>query len=302
MLNSVSLDGCSQRSDTKNQSKLSLGSIPFNREINRWRDYYFEIAQSGLFDCIYIGETVCAKRSVTYYDALDEVLEKISSSGIQPVISTLALVSDKKDPEFVNKTIEKYALKYMIEANDMTAVSILSKIENPKQNSNIPFVSGMLMNVYNEPTIDFLVKKGAVRFCFPPEIALENMQILAGHSKSKNLETEMLVYGNLPLSLSSRCFHARHYGLTKDSCRFACSRDPEGLKITTLDGDDFLIVSGVQTLSYQCRDYSCSDDKMSFISNMGIDYFRLIPHSENADDIIEVAKKYRALISEYTVK
>mgnify|MGYP000529376250 CR=1 FL=1 len=46
-------------------------------------------------------------------------------------------------------------------------------------------------------------------------------------------------YGRLPLALSGRCYHARAQGLHKDSCQLVCDRDPDGLAVRTLEGQDF---------------------------------------------------------------
>lgn len=46
-----------------------------------------------------------------------------------------------------------------------------------------------------------------------------------------------------------RCNHARLHDRTKDSCQFVWGEDPDGHDVETLDGQAFLAVNGVQTLS-----------------------------------------------------
>ena len=50
-------------------------------------------------------------------------------------------------------------------------------------------------------------------------------------SRPAGVETEVFVYGKLPLAFSARCFTARHYDLNKDDCQFKCLDHPEGLTL-----------------------------------------------------------------------
>src|SRR5699024_10503139 len=42
---------------------------------------------------------------------------------------------------------------------------------------------------------------------------------------------------------------ARLHDRAKDSCQFVCGEDPDGRDVETLDGEPFLAVNGIQTLS-----------------------------------------------------
>ncbi len=96
-----------------------------------------------------------------------------------------------------------------------------------------PHVAGPFINVFNEATLDFLVRGGAVRVNMPVELSAAAIATLARHNP---VETEALVFGRQPLSISMRCYHARAYGLTKDACQFVCELDPDGLDADQLDG------------------------------------------------------------------
>jgi hypothetical protein len=63
---------------------------------------------------------------------------------------------------------------------------------------------------------------------------------------------EVFAFGRIPLAISARCYHARLHKLHKDSCRFVCEKNPDGLVVKTLADRDFLAVNGVQTLSCSC--------------------------------------------------
>jgi len=84
------------------------------------------------------------------------------------------------------------------------------------------------------------------------------------------------VFGRQSLALSARCYHARAHGRTKDSCRFVCEEDPDGLELTTLDDRKFLTVNGVQTLSYE---YLNLIRELPALRAMGVSRFRLSPHT-----------------------
>ena len=64
---------------------------------------------------------------------------------------------------------------------------------------------------------------------------------------------EVFAFGRVPLAISARCSHARIKGLTKDNCQFVCGEDPDGLEVETLDGQRFLALNGVQTVSSTCQ-------------------------------------------------
>ncbi len=66
-----------------------------------------------------------------------------------------------------------------------------------------------------------------------------------------NVETEVFVYGRLPLAYSARCFTARHHNLPKDDCQYRCLDYPEGLTLSTREGQAFLAINGIQTQSAQ---------------------------------------------------
>jgi collagenase-like PrtC family protease len=99
-----------------------------------------------------------------------------------------------------------------------------------------------------------------------------------------------MVFGRMPLALSARCYHARAHGRTKDSCRFVCENDPDGLELRTLGGQPFLAVNGIQTLSY---DFLNLIDRVEELRGMGVTRFRLSPHS---CDMVRVAEAFCGLL------
>ena len=104
------------------------------------------------------------------------------------------------------------------------------------------------------------------------------------------LEIEAFAFGRLPLALSSRCYHARLHGLHKDPCQFVCEKDPDGLTVDTIDGQRFLAVNGVQTLSQGLQAYCPTAEEAA---SFGIRRLRLSPHTV---DMCAVSAIYRDLL------
>ena len=104
------------------------------------------------------------------------------------------------------------------------------------------------------------------------------------------IEFEAFAFGRLPLAISGRCYHARIHGLHKDSCRFMCEQDPDGLAVDTLDDQRFLAINGVQTLSSQVHVLCLAPAELV---DLGISRLRLSPQTV---DMVAVAKIYRDLV------
>ena len=202
-------------------SALTLGPILFNWKPERRRDFYFRIADEAPVDCVYLGEVVCSKREPFFVDDLPAIAERLRAAGKQVALSTLALVTTDREMEAIR---ERCGGEMMIEANDVASIKLLA---------GAPHIAGPFINVFNEATLDFLVRGGAVRVNMPVELSAAAIATLARHNP---VETEALVFGRQPLSISMRCYHARAYGLTKDACQFVCELDPDGLAADQLDG------------------------------------------------------------------
>jgi collagenase-like PrtC family protease len=146
------------------------------------------------------------------------------------------------------------------------------------------------MNVYNEATVKFLAGIGAKNICLPVEMPAEAVGALCKATRDLDVSIEVQVFGRQSLALSARCYHARAHGRTKDSCRFVCEEDPDGLVLTTLDGRTFLTVNGIQTLSYE---YLNLLREVPALRAMGVSRFRLSPHTL---DMVGVAKIFAGVV------
>ncbi|MCC7259410.1 MAG: U32 family peptidase [Alphaproteobacteria bacterium] len=259
-------------------STLSLGPLLFNWPADKARDFYFRMAEEAPVDTVYLGEVVCAKRLPFNQHYVPEVLERLQRAGKRVVLSTLALVMDKRDMDSVRAVVEM-AGDIGVEANDLSAIALLEGRR---------FAVGPYVNVYNESTLRYFEEKGARHICLPVELSAESLRVLAAARKESTLE--MQVFGRLPLAIASRCYHARAQGKHKDGCQYVCEEDADGLTVRTLDREQFLAVNGLQTLSYT---YSHMLGELEALCAMGIHHFRLSPHDT---DMVEVSRIYRALL------
>jgi collagenase-like PrtC family protease len=256
-------------------SALTFGPLLLNWKPEQRRDFYARIADEAPVDCVYLGEVICSKREPFFLDDLPAIAERLAVAGKQVVFSTLALVTTDREMEEIRTLCGE---KAMIEANDVATINLIA---------GAPFVSGPFINTFNEATIDFLVARGAVRIGLPVELSAKAIATLARHNP---VETEALVFGRQGLSLSMRCYHARAYGLHKDSCQFVCERDPDGLAADQLDGKPLLVVNGTQTLSHG---YAAAFEDLAPLQAAGVSHFRLSPQTT---DMVKVASLFRAAL------
>jgi collagenase-like PrtC family protease len=161
-----------------------------------------------------------------------------------------------------------------VEANDLGAVNIAA---------GRPFVAGPHLNIYNENTLATYARYGMQRWLPPLEAGREMIATLHD-SRPAGIETEVFVYGKLPLAFSARCFTARHYDLNKDDCQFKCIEHPEGLTLKTREGQPFLTINGIQTMSAQS--YNLLDEVPDMLK-MGIDIIRISPQPQHMTAIID---------------
>ena len=256
---------------------LTLGPVLFNWSADRLADFYRRVADEGDFDRVHIGEVVCGKRMPFSDRAWPEIIERLEAAGKEVVLSTLALPATARDRKAME---ELCADDRLVEVNDITALPF---------RAGRPFVAGPFLNIYNEDSAAFLVARGARMICAPVELPLATIGAMAAHCPDAAME--VFAFGRLPLALSGRCYHARIHGLHKDSCQFICDRDLDGLPVDTLDGQRFLAVNGIQTLSHGIQAFCPSP---AVLAGAGIARLRLSPHTA---DMIAVGSIYRQLVN-----
>ncbi len=167
---------------------LTLGPNLFNWTPERWRDFYFRIADEAAVEVVHVGEVVCSKRAPFFAEHIPAVIERLAAGGKEVVLSSPALVTTDRERAGVVDLVE--GAEYLIEANDIGILRLLS---------GKPHAIGPLVNVYNEATLVWMAGRGATRVCLPPELSREALAAIAA-SAAAGPELEVMVFGRLPLT------------------------------------------------------------------------------------------------------
>lgn len=252
--------------------KLSLGPILYYWDREKVFDFYREVAQSRV-DIVYLGETVCSKRTLIQLDDWFEIADSLAAAGKEVVLSSMALLEADSEIKRLRRICANE--RYRVEANDMGAVSLMQ---------GKPFVAGHSVNVYNERTLRLLAQKGLYRWVLPVELSRDTLASMQQH-RPDGVETEVFAYGRLPLAYSARCFTARAHNLPKDDCQYRCLDYPDGQTLSAQDNTRFLALNGIQTQSAQT--FSLLSE-LPQLDAMGVDVVRLSPQSNQMMRVIDV--------------
>lgn len=259
-------------------TRLSLGPVLYLWDSDKWRDFYFRIADEAPVDYVTLGETVCSKRLHFTEPHLPDVIERLERAGKTVQLASLSLVTLQRELAQTRSLVENG--QWPVEANDLSALRLLN---------GRPHGIGPTMSVYNAATAKLLAGRGASYICLPPELPDE--AALQISSAVPGCEIELFAFGRVPLAISARCAHARSKGLVKDSCQFVCGDDPDGLEVRTLARQPFLALNGVQTLSYTCQALTYS---AKHLSELRVARLRLSPQE---CDMVAVTKVFSGLVS-----
>lgn len=264
------------RSMTSMRTNLTLGPVPYLWEGEKWRDFYFAVADESPVDSVCIGEVVCSKRVHFIEPYFDQVIDRLQRSGKKVRLAGLALVTLERERQMQARLLER---GLPVEASDL---STLWQLKNKSHHV------GPLINTYNASTAQVYAVAGAQSICLPHELPATSIKSIVQSQPGTMIE--VFAFGRTSLAISARCAHARSKGKTKDNCQFVCGDDPDGLLLQTLDRQSFLTLNGVQTMSLHCHVLA---RELEALQSWGISSFRLSPQD---CDMVSVSRVYRELI------
>lgn len=252
---------------------LTLGPVLFDWGRDKLLEFYKEAAGWPVSD-VYLGEVVCYRKRGLTLDDIRRVGEELQKAGKNVVVSTLALVSDDTELDVVR---EACRLPFAIEANDASALQLAKGKKG--------LVAGPHITSYNYDSVEFLKGIGVNRVVFPVELSKDAMEAIA---KNTDIETEVFVYGKLPLAFSWRCYTSRAFGLLKSNCKIDCRKFPEGMMIETLEKRPLFIVNGTQVMSALTMNLI---DYLNELKDIGITKARISPQYGETGDVVKVFKE-----------
>jgi len=254
--------------------RLSLGPIPWFWKRERVFDFYREAAGSPA-DIVCLGEAVCSKRRELDLDDWLAIGRELRAAGKEVVLSTLTLVEAASESTQVRRLCGNG--EFPVEASDYTAIEFLSE-------TGIPFSTGPSVNLYNTRSLALLARLGLRRWVLPVELGLDALADLQ-KGRPEGLETEVFAFGRLPLAWSARCYTARSENRPKDDCAFCCGDYPDGRVLATRDGEDFLVLNGIQTLSARSHH---ALNAVGELRRLGVDVLRVSPQSIVTFEVLDL--------------
>ncbi len=265
--------------------QLSVGPVTYYWTRSTLTAFYAEVAESAA-RTVYLGETVCARRreEMKVEDWFD-LARDLAAAGKEVVLSAQVLIESESDLRVLRRLAEN--AEFRVEANDAAALRLLA--------GRGPFVIGPHVNIYSRDALREHALLGPTRWVAPLELSIEQVAAInpvadpvrsggpeAGGDATP-IESEIFAFGRMPLAFSARCFTARHYHLQKDDCAFRCIEHPDGLLLTSREGEPFLAINGIQT---QSAGTHCLIGARDALAGAGIRRLRLSPQSQHFPEIV----------------
>ncbi|UCZ85751.1 U32 family peptidase [Pseudomonas sp. L5B5] len=258
--------------------KLSLGPVLYYWDKERLARFYEQMAALPL-DVIYLGETVCSKRRALNLDQWLGLGRELQQAGTaQVVLSGLTLIEAASELSSLRRLCDNG--EFLVEANDMGAVQFLVERQ-------LPFVAGPALNLYNGHALAKLQDCGMIRWVPPVECSATLIRAVleqvAGLDRALP-EVEVFAYGHLPLAYSARCFTARAQNRPKDDCQFCCISYPDGMALSSQEGQALFTLNGIQTMSAEVTNLLA--DYPGLVA-CGADLLRLSPRAEGMVEVVQ---------------
>ncbi len=251
---------------------LTVGPVLYHWSRAALMQFYEAIAASPA-DTVVLGETMCARRRELRLDDWLALGRELSAAGKDVVLVAQTLIETEADLRLIERQGEQH--EFAVEAGDASALRLLA--------GRVPLVLGPHLNIYSREALQEHAGFGVQRWVAPVELALDSLALINPvHDPVRTpdgdpIATEAWAFGRLPLSFSARCFTARHHRVPKDDCGMLCMADPDGLLMSSTEGEPFLVLNGTQT---QSATVQCLLGDSKALRAAGVSRLRLSPCAE----------------------
>lgn len=223
---------------------LTVGPVLYHWSRADLLQFYADVADSPA-DCIVLGEAVCARRRELRLDDWLALGRDLAAAGKEVVLVAQTLIETEADLRLLERQGQQAS--FSVEAGDASALHLLA--------GRVPLVLGPHINIYSRAALQEHADLGAERWVAPVELPLDALALVNPPDdpvctpEGRPIRTECWAFGRLPLAFSARCFTARHHRVSKDDCGYKCLADPDGLLLSSTEGQAFLVLNGTQTQS-----------------------------------------------------
>jgi collagenase-like PrtC family protease len=259
--------------------RLTVGPVLYHWSRQALMEFYAQVADS-VADTVVLGESVCARRRELRLDDWLALGRELVAAGKQVVLVSQALIESEADLRLLER--QAVQQEFAVEAGDASALQILA--------GRVPLVLGPHLNIHSREALLEHADLGATRWVAPVELPLDAIGLVNPSANPVRtpagdaITTEAWVFGRLPLAFSARCFTARHHRLTKDDCAFRCLADPDGLLLSSTEGQPFLTINGPQTQSATVQ--NLLGDAQA-LRAAGVSHLRLSPCAQGYAQVLD---------------
>lgn len=231
--------------------ELTIGPLQYWWPREATMALYAAVAESPARTVV-LGEVVCSRRNEFSFADWIDLARDLAAAGKTVALATQVLVMSEAELRSVRRIVEQG--EFAVEAGDASALQMLAQAQ-ASDATRLPFVLGPHINIYNRDALAEHAVLGAGRWVAPLELPLDALAAINPPADPVQgpagtpLQTEVFGFGRMPLAFSARCFTARHHRLAKDACDFRCRDDRDGLLLRSAEGQDFLVLNGIQTQS-----------------------------------------------------
>ncbi|MDP2008464.1 MAG: U32 family peptidase [Rubrivivax sp.] len=259
---------------------LTVGPVLYHWPRDTLMRFYAGMADHAAVDTVVLGESVCARRRELRLEDWLALGRELVAAGKEVVLVAQALIESEADLRLLER--QGAQDEFAVEAGDASALQLLA--------GRVPLVLGPHLNIHSREALREHADLGATRWVAPVELPLDALGLVNPPADpvrtpaGEAIRTEAWVFGRLPLAFSARCFTARHHRLSKDDCGFRCLADPDGLLLSSTEGQPFLVLNGPQTQSATVQNLL---GDAAALRSAGVSRLRLSPCAQGFTQVLD---------------